>query len=57
MGRKKKGHTAFTLVVKTAAAAVRKPFAPLARPMDDARRKPPRRNPDHLAETDDSRSL
>jgi len=57
MGRKNKGRTAFTLVVESAAAPVRKPFAPAVRPMADARRKPPRRKPDHLAETDDLRSL
>jgi len=57
MSRKKRGRTAFTLVVEAGAAPVRKAFAPAARPMADARLKKPRRRPDHLAETDDSRPL
>ncbi len=50
MGRKQGGPTAFTVVLRPGEIRVRKTLAPVARPMDDLRRKPPRRKPDHLAD-------
>lgn len=51
MKGKKHGRTAFTLVLDPDAARVRKTTAPAGKPHADLRRKPPRRRPDHLAET------
>lgn len=52
VAHKKSGRTAFTLVIEAGAAKVRKGFAPAGKPLPDARRKKPRRRPDHLAEAD-----
>ncbi|MBU1228354.1 MAG: hypothetical protein KKA55_05180 [Proteobacteria bacterium] len=48
MGRRRRGRTAFILVLKGGQIRVRKPLAPVARPMADARRRQPRRRPDLL---------
>jgi len=57
MSGKKSKRTAFTLVIAAGEARVRKAFAPATRVLDDARRKKPKRRPDFLAETDDSRPI
>ncbi len=49
MSKKKSKATAFTLVLQPGDVRVRKALAPAARPMDDKRRKAPRRTPDLLA--------
>jgi hypothetical protein len=46
MGRKQGQATAFSLVIKPEEVRVRKAFAPAGKPMDDKRRKAPRRRPD-----------
>lgn len=50
MGKKKHAATAFTLVVEPGAVRVRKPYAPVARPMADKRRKDALRKADLLLE-------
>ena len=52
VGRKKKGGALLRLVIKAEAVRLRKAFAPLAKPMQDLRRKQSRRRVDHLADTD-----
>ena len=52
MGRKNKGASVLHLVIKAGLVRVRKPYAPLAKPMQDKRRKESRRRLDHLADAD-----
>ncbi|MDP3427500.1 MAG: hypothetical protein Q8S17_09000 [Humidesulfovibrio sp.] len=50
MGGKKRRATAFTVVIATGAVRVRKAQPPVSKPMDDRRRKAPRRRPDFIAD-------
>jgi len=50
MGRKQGRATAFTVVIQPDEVRVRKAQPPVAQPMDDRRRKAPRRKPDFLAD-------
>lgn len=50
MGRKQGRATAFTVVIQPDEVRVRKAQPPVSQPMDDRRRKAPRRKPDFLAD-------
>jgi len=50
MGRTKKGGAVISLVIRPDDVRVRKPYAPPVRPMQDLRRKGPKRRPDHMAD-------
>ena len=50
MGRKQGRAMAFTMVIEPDQVRVRKAQPPVSKPMDDRRRKAPRRKPDFLAD-------
>lgn len=52
MSGKKGKRTAFFIVIPAGEVEARRRTAPVGRVFDDARRKPPRRKPDYLADMD-----